>query len=57
NGNKTLSFKPWTEDWERRKSEGKWKDYPNYGKSKTGLIGLQDHGSEIWFRNIKIKEL
>ncbi len=57
NGKKTLSFKPWTADWERRKSEGKWKDYPNYGQSKTGLIGLQDHGSEIWFRNIKIKEL
>ncbi|WBL26711.1 3-keto-disaccharide hydrolase [Zunongwangia sp. HGR-M22] len=57
NGKKTLSFRPWTEDWKRRKSEGKWKNYPHYGQSKTGLIGLQDHGSEIWFRNIRIKEL
>ena len=37
--------------------EGKWKDYPGYGTAKTGFICLQDHGSEAWFRNIKIKKL
>jgi len=25
--------------------------------AKSGKICLQDHGSKIWFRNIKIKEL
>lgn len=57
NGKKTLEFVPWSEDWKNRKSEGKWKDFPDYGEARTGYIGLQDHGSEIWFRNIKIKNL
>lgn len=57
NGNKTVEFVPWTQDWENRKAKGKWKDFPDYGNARTGLIGLQDHGSEIWYRNIKIKKL
>ncbi|MEZ4946083.1 MAG: DUF1080 domain-containing protein [Cyclobacteriaceae bacterium] len=57
NGVKTVEFVPWSEDWEKRKMAGKWKDYPDYGKYKTGYIGLQDHGGLTWFRNIKIKKL
>ncbi|PTM09538.1 MAG: DUF1080 domain-containing protein [Bacteroidetes bacterium] len=57
NGKKVLSFVPWSDDWEERKQNGKWKDYPNYGTSKTGFIGLQDHDSPLWFKNIKIKKL
>lgn len=57
NGEMVIQFDPWSEEWEKLKTEGKWKDYPEYGSYKTGLIGLQDHGSEIWFKNIKIKEL
>ena len=57
NGKKVLSFVPWSDDWNERKNKGKWKDYPNYGASKTGFIGLQDHDSPLWFKNIKIKKL
>jgi len=57
NGKKVLSFVPWSEDWEERKAKGKWKDFPNYGKYRSGYIGLQDHDSPLWFRNIKIKKL
>ena len=57
NGEKIIEFKQWTKDWYKRKAEGKWKDYPDYGKYKSGKIGLQDHGNRIWFRNIKIKSL
>jgi hypothetical protein len=57
NGKKALSFVPWSEDWYAKKEAGKWKDYPDYGKYKTGFIGLQDHDSPLWFRNIKIKKL
>ncbi|MAU71969.1 MAG: glycosyl hydrolase [Pseudozobellia sp.] len=57
NGKKLLSFVPWSEDWEKRKSEGKWKDSPKYGTFKTGYIGFQDHDSPLWLKNIKIKRL
>lgn len=57
NGKKVLSFVPWSTDWEKRKAAGKWKNSPNYGTFKKGFIGLQDHDSPIWFRNIKIRKL
>jgi hypothetical protein len=57
NGKKVLSFVPWSEDWEKRRNSGKWNDAPDYGKYKTGYIGFQDHGSNLSFRNIKIKKL
>ena len=27
------------------------------GENREGYIGLQDHGDDVWFRNIKVKEL
>ena len=56
NGKKVLSFIPWSEAWYKKKISGKWDKMPDYGKFKTGYIGLQDHGSDLWFRNIKIKK-
>ncbi len=52
-----MSFVPWSEDWFQKKNSGKWDNTPDYGKFKTGYIGFQDHGSDLWFRNIKIKKL
>lgn len=57
NGKKVLSFVPWDEAWEAKKMAGKWKDFPDYGKFRKGFIGLQDHDSPLWFKNIKIKKL
>lgn len=57
NGKIVLSFIPWSEDWYEKKNSDKWKNSKDYGKFKTGYIGLQDHASPIWFRNIKIKKL
>ena len=39
----------------------KFKDWPDFlnagGENQEGYIGLQDHGDDIWFRNIKVKIL
>jgi Domain of Unknown Function (DUF1080) len=57
NGEKIVEFQAWDEVWNRKKAEGKWKDYPDYGKAKKGRIALQDHGNKAYFKNIMIKEL
>ena len=57
NGKKVVEYELYSPDWYKRKAERKWKDYPNYGKSKVGYITFQNHGSEAWFKNIKIKKL
>jgi hypothetical protein len=57
NGKKIVEYQLGTEEWKRKKAEGKWKDAPGYGQARKGYIALQDHGSEAWFKNIKIKEL
>jgi Domain of Unknown Function (DUF1080) len=57
NGTKVVDYKLWTDEWKQHKENGKWKDAPGYGASKRGHIALQDHGSEAWFKNIKIKVL
>jgi hypothetical protein len=55
NGEKIVEYDLWTDEWYKLAREGKWKDYPGYGLAKKGHIGLQDHGSYVRFRNIKLK--
>jgi len=57
NGEKVVEYDLWTDEWKEKVKNCKWKDHPAYGLAKKGHIGLQDHGSKIWFRNIKIKAL
>ncbi|MDO9376641.1 MAG: DUF1080 domain-containing protein [Ferruginibacter sp.] len=57
NGKKIIDFQAWDAKWNKEKAEGKWKDYPDYGLAKTGLIALQDHGNKAYFKNIMIRKL
>lgn len=57
NGAKILEYELWSDDWKERVQNCKWKDFPGYGLAKKGHIGLQDHGSVVKFRNIKIRDL
>lgn len=57
NHTKVVEYELWTKEWQALKARGKWANAPNYGMSKTGHIGIQDHGGLTMFRNIKIREL
>jgi frataxin-like iron-binding protein CyaY len=57
NGKKIVEFQAWDTEWTKKKTEGKWKDFPDYGSAKKGVIALQDHGNKAYFKNILIKVL
>ena len=57
NGQRTLSTTMWDENWNGLIAKSKFKEMPGFGKYKKGKIGLQDHGDDVWFRNLKIKKL
>ncbi|KAA6316330.1 hypothetical protein EZS27_033344 [termite gut metagenome] len=57
NGVETASYEKYSEDWTQRRNAGKWAQYPDYGKFDKGPISLQNHGTKLWYRNIKIKPL
>lgn len=57
NGNKVVEYDLWTPEWEAQVKASKFKDYPGYGRTKNGQIGLQDHGHEVKFRNLKIRNI
>jgi len=59
NGVKVVEYTLWTPSWYEMVAKSKFKDWPGFkeGPAREGYIGLQDHGYDCWFRNIKIREL
>ena len=57
NGAKVADYELWTPEWKARVAQTKFKDWPGFGMLPKGHIGLQDHGDEVSYRNIRIKEL
>lgn len=58
NGVQVLEYHLWTDDWKKMCANSKFKDYKWFvDTAPEGYIGLQDHGDDVWFRNIKIRKL
>lgn len=57
NGEKTVEYEKYSEEWNKLRNSGKWAAFPDYGKYDEGPIALQNHGTRVWYRNIKIREL
>jgi hypothetical protein len=57
NGQVVVEYHIGTADWDRMIQNSKFAEFPEFGKYREGYIGLQDHGDDVWFRNIRIREL
>jgi hypothetical protein len=57
NGEKVVETMMWDDAWNKLVAGSKFKDMPDFGKFKSGKIAFQDHGNEVWYRNIMIKTL
>lgn len=59
NGKKVVEYTLWTPEWDAMVNGSKFKGFKGFqeGVSKEGYIGLQDHGYQVSFKNLKIREL
>ncbi|WP_276499194.1 3-keto-disaccharide hydrolase [Pontibacter litorisediminis] len=57
NGEKVLETTLWDDNWRQMVAKSKFADMPGWGTFKSGKIALQDHGDNVWYRNIRIKRL
>lgn len=67
NGEQVLEYEVWTQEWVDMLQDSKFSEeaWPLAfellknigGENKSGVIGFQDHGDDVWFKNITVKEL
>lgn len=56
NGVRYYHFKLGDNDWNNKVAASKFAKLEGFGKAGEGYICLQDHGDEVAFRNIKVRE-
>jgi len=57
NGEEVLQTTLWDDNWKKLIAGSKFKDMKDFGTFKKGKISLQDHGADVWYKNIQIRRL
>ena len=57
NGVSVLTTNYGDDAWKKMVAGSKFKQWPDFGTVFKGNIGLQNHDSDVWYKNIVIKKL
>ncbi len=57
NGAKLVEYELGSPEWAEQVAGSKFAEFPKYGTAESGPIGIQDHGTRVTYRNIKIRRL
>lgn len=57
NGAMVASCRIDTPEWKEKIKQSKFRDMPGFGIQPRGHIALQDHGDDVWFRNIRARHV
>ena len=57
NGKKILEYNYGSDELNGLIAKSKFASMPLFANEKTGHIGLQHHGEEVWYRNVRIRKL
>ena len=57
NGEKVVEYDLGTPRFEALLAASKYQPIEGFAERRTGHLVLQDHSDDVWFRNIKIRDL
>jgi hypothetical protein len=57
NGAKIVEYELGSASLKGLVAQSKFRDMARFGQEKEGSIGLQHHGQEVWYRNVRVREL
>lgn len=57
NGVKIAAFTVGSDEWKKMVGASKFAKWEGFGLAEAGPLGLQEHGNDVWFKNLKVKEL
>ena len=57
NGTMTVEYELYSEKWNGQVEASKFSVEEHYARAPSGSIGLQDHGTPVWYRNMKIRAM
>lgn len=57
NGKLAVEAEIGSDDWKQRLNKSKFKDWKKFAVNGEGHLCLQDHGDEVWYRNLKVTKL
>lgn len=57
NGVQTIDVTMGSDEWKTLLDNSKFKTWKAFGQYPKGHIALQDHGDQVWYRSVKIRQL